>query len=260
MKRQNRFKKIKVPSFFKSSLREMIFKKTIDLVVVAIFLLITFILMKTFIYRSNYFRLRSIETKGAFLDTKTASSINNQLLTTYKGRNIFKINLKNISQSLETSYSDAKEVVVKIALPDKLVISMKFRKPIAVLRNFKTLYPIDEDGVAIASADSVSIKELPIIEDAGLWDKGRNLKLALELFKEIKRSRLVAEYGIDIINARDIKNLSFYLKNGIEIRVGSENFKERLEILRHILKDPRLVMNRIKYIDLRFSDVAIGPK
>ena len=259
MRRQNRFKKLKMPSFFKSSLREIIFKKIINLAIVAIFLLIAFVLVKTFLYRSNYFRLRSIETRSAFLDTKMASSINSQLLNTYKGRNIFKINLKNISQSLETSYPDAKEVVAKIALPDKLVISMKFRKPIAALRNFKTLYPIDEDGVVIASVD-ISIKELPIIEGAGLGDKGRNLKLALELLKEIKRSRLTTEYGIDIINARDIKNLSFYLKNGIEIRVGSENFKERLEVLRHTLKDTRLVMDRIKYIDVRFSDIAIGPK
>lgn len=250
---------MKVSSFFKD-LRKMIFKKIINLVVVAVFLLITFVFTATFLYRSDYFRLRSIETKCAFLDQKIAFAINNQLLNTYKGRNVFKINLKTISQSLETSYSDTKKVVVKIALPDKLVITMKFRKPIAGLRNFKTLYPIDEDGVVISSAGSdASIKELPIIEGAS-FRQTSNLKLALELLKEIKRSRLAVEYGVEIINARDIKNLSFYLKNGIEIRIGSEDFKERLEALKHTLKDPRLVMDRIKYIDVRFSDVVIGPK
>jgi len=70
----------------------------------------------------------------------------------------------------------------------------------------------------------------------------------------------VADYGVDNVDTKDLSNISFYLRNGIEIRIGGENFKERIMVLAKTLKDPRLMMDRIKYIDLRFGDAVIGPR
>ena len=44
------------------------------------------------------------------------------------------------------------------------------------------------------------------------------------------------------------------------MRIGCEDFKDRLETLRRTLKDPRLALDRVEYIDLRFGDAVIGPK
>ena len=88
----------------------------------------------------------------------------------------------------------------------------------------------------------------------------RNLKAAIELLRSLKGIRSITDYGIDSVDVRDLSNISFYLKNGIEIRMGSENFKDRLMVLAKTLRDPRMVMDRIKYIDLRFGDAIIGPR
>lgn len=62
------------------------------------------------------------------------------------------------------------------------------------------------------------------------------------------------------IDASDINELSFYLDDDLEIRIGYENFKERLNNLKVTLRDSRLLKDRVKYIDVRYEDVTIGPK
>ena len=258
MKRQKRFKKIKLLSVF-GDFKDFMVKKVVTVVITAVFILTAFLLAKAFLYRSDYFKVRTIETREALLDQKTMIGVNNQLLNLYKGRNIFSIDLKYISRSLQASYPAAKEVIVRSSLPDRLVILMKFRRAVALVKNLNRSYVIDEDGVALPGADINTMKDLPVIEGIKKFD-ARNLRLALDLLKEIKKARFMARYGLERIDALDARNLSFYLKNGIEIRIGSENFRERLDLLGNTLRDPRLVMDMIKYIDVRFKDVVIGPK
>jgi len=245
----------------------MMLKKMVNVFVAAILLFVVFLLAKAFLYRSDYFRLRAVETRNSFLDQRTIFSINNQLLTTYKNRNVFSINLKNIAESLKRSYPDAKEVAVRVVLPDRLAVDLKFRRPVAMVRNGK-YYAIDEEGFVLPSVDVTPLKDLPVIEGVDIrYEEKRgkksssvNLRLALELLKNIKEARFLAGYGVRGINASDAENLSFYLKSGVEIKIGPENFKERLDILGKTLKDPRILIDKIKYIDLRFKDVIIGPK
>ena len=228
----------------------------------------TFIAGMMFVDRSDYFKLRSVETRSTFLDQRTLGLMNSQLLNLYKGFNIFRINLKNISDSIQRVYPDAKDISVRIALPDKLLISMKFRRPVAIVRDGKS-YPVDEEGFVLPSMDASALGiSLPIIEGISIkYDErrgkktsSRNLQAALELVKEARRHRFMSEYGLDTVDASDQKEMSFFLKNGVCVRIGSEDLSERLNALERTLKDPRLLVDRIKYIDVRFKDVTIGPK
>lgn len=242
-------------------------RKLTTLIVAVLFILVSLFLLKAFLYRSDYFRLRVVETKGRFLDKSAISVTNNRLLNLYRGRNIFRISLKDAEESLSASYPDAKDISVRIALPDKLMVNMELRKPVAIVKNVKD-YPIDEDGVLLLAADPASQAGLVPIEGISIRPderrkrvlNSRNIKLALELLKELKASRIIKVYGIGAIDAGDAASLSFYLRNGIEIKIGCEYFDDRLKVLERTLKDPRLVVDKIKYIDVRFQDVSIGPK
>jgi len=261
--RQNRQKKIKLPDFMEDA-KESFLRRAAAAAVMAVFVAAVFFLAQAFLYRSDYFKLRVVETRAAFLDQRAASVINNQILSLYKGQNIFKIPLKVIAQYVRTSYADVKEIAVRIALPDRIVMEVKLRRPIAIVRNIR-YYPIDEEGVVLPPVALIDMtKDLPIIDGVDLkyGRKGnpRNLKFAMELIKNIKQSRFMSNYGLVSINAADPRSMSFYLSNGLEVKIGSENFSQRLEALSKTLKDPRLVIDKIKYIDVRFEDVAIGPK
>jgi len=264
--KQKKFKKIRMP-FFAEDARQFIAKRFANVAVFAVFLLAAFFLGKAFFHRSDYFRIRSVETKSASLDQGAASSINGRILSMYGGRNIFAIDLRYISRSLEEAYPDASQVAVRIALPDKIAISLKFRRPAALVRADR-LYAVDDEAFVLPSVSAESLKGLPVIEGASIkYDEKRgkkssskNLMVALELLKCMKAAKFLAGYGADTIDASDAANLSFFLRNGTEVKIGCENFKERLKLLDHTLRDPRLVLDRVKYIDLRFKDAVVGPK
>lgn len=265
MRRQARFKKIKLSSFF-GDVRDLLFKKMLNVVVAAIFIAMAFLLIKAFLYKSDYFRLKDVEMKDVLTEARTASFVTNQLMNVYGGKNIFKINLKTIAASLRDAYPDAKEVSVRISPPDKLVVDIKLRRPVALVMDSR-LYPIDGEGVVLPGMDPFLLKDLPVIEGIDIKYRERrggrcsseNLAGALKLLREIKNSRFISAYGVARIYAGNTENMSFYLKNGVEIKIGAEDTANRLRILEKTLKDPRLLIDRIKYIDVRYRDVIIGP-
>ncbi|MCM8760660.1 MAG: cell division protein FtsQ/DivIB [Candidatus Omnitrophica bacterium] len=256
-----RQKKIKIPALAEG-IKQTVLPKIVMAAVILLFIVVAATLVKAFLYRSDYFRLRAVETSASFIDKRVSLAIANQVLNAYRGRNVFKINLKYIAQTIQNSYGDIKDVVVRISLPDKLVISMKLRKPVALVKNAK-YYPVDEEGVVIPGVSRAdALKDLPIIEGVNLRQgaKNVNLRLALRLLKEIDESRFMAAYGVSLIIANEPSNMSFYLKNGLEVKIGGESFRQRLDKLGRTLRDPRLLIDKIKYIDVRFKDVYIGPK
>jgi hypothetical protein len=58
-----------------------------------------------------------------------------------------------------------------------------------------------------------------------------------------------------------MRSMSFSLgAGGPMVIIGYENLKERLDALHDTLRDPRLVLDSISYIDVRFKDIAISPR
>ena len=265
MKKQKN-KKNNSKSFWKE-MHATIVKIALNVAVVVIFIAISILLAKAYLYRSDYFRLRKVEIKDTLLDQRSLVSIKSRILSAYKEKSVFALDLRAIAGALQSSYPDAKDISVTLALPDKMVIGLKLRKPVLLVKSDK-LYPVDEEGVILPVADANSLKWVPYVEGVQVRPEdrkakfitSRNLKAAIELLRSLKGIRSITDYGIDSVDVRDLSNISFYLKNGIEIRMGSENFKDRLMVLAKTLRDPRMVMDRIKYIDLRFGDAIIGPR
>lgn len=258
MAKQKKFKKIQM-----SKVQKM---QWIGVIVFIIFIVSAWLLTTAFLGRSDYFRLRYVEPKGAA--DRSLIVVRNEILADYKDKNIFKIDLKAIASGLEPRYPDAKDIVVKMVLPDKLSISLSFRKPVAILSSGRN-FPVDSDGVILVNRDLSRLGDLPVIKGvdakyAGRFRKrceSRNLKAALELVDVIKRTKFLDRYRIKTLDASDIRSMSFTLgEGGPMIIVGYENLKERFEALHDALRDPRLVLDSISYIDVRFKDIAISPK
>lgn len=238
----------------------------IGIIVFVVFIALAWLLTAAFLEKSDYFRLRSVEPRG--VADRSLMAIRNDILANYKGRNIFKIDLKAIAAALEPRYPDAKDIIVKRALPDKIFIDLNFRKPVAILSNGRN-FPVDAEGVILVNRDISSLGDLPIIKGvdakyAGRFKKrceSKNLKAALELIDIIKRTRFLDRYHVKTLDAGDMRSMSFALgEGGPTIIIGYENMKERLEALHDTLRDPRLVLDSINYIDIRFKDIAISPK
>jgi cell division septal protein FtsQ len=260
-------RKRETPAFVEH-LRERLGRIAVNVSVSVLLVVVISLLVQAFLYGSDYFRLRTVEMKGTPLDAGSISYINGQVLTAYKGKNIFTIDLRAIARYLAGRFPDAREATARLALPDKIVLQLAFRRPVALVHGPK-YYPVDDEGIILTNANDALFKYLPVIEGvemrpaerkAARGAPYRNLQIALELLQEIKNARFMAQYGVTSVSAGDAKDLAFTMKNGVQVKIGYENFKARLETLAKVLKDPRLVADRIEYIDVRFKDVAIGPR
>lgn len=267
MAKQKKQRPVKLPPFL-AGIGERLRHAAPAIVMILAAALLAAVGVKALVFRSDYFRVKTVEIRSDFLDDNLAASTSNELLRLYGDKNVFGINLGNISRSLGAVYPDAKNIVVTIGLPDRIIAKMRFRRPVALVGDGK-YYPIDEEGFVLSSVNYKSLKDLPVIlgidirrETARPRARGasRGLGLSIELLKKMKKSRFLSSWSANTIDAGDAKNIVLYLKGGSEVRIGAEDYTNRLKTLEKTLHDTRLVMNRIKYIDLRFKDVVIGPK
>ena len=258
MAKQKKFKKIQMPQVHKI--------QWIGMIVFIVFIVSAWLLITAFLERSDYFRLRYVEPRGA--EDRSLAAIREEILADYKDKNIFKIDLKAIAKGLEPRYPDAKDIIVKRIMPDKIFIALSFRKPVAILSSGRN-FPVDRDGVILVNRDLSILVDLPVIKGVDAKYAGRfrkrcessNLRAALELVDIIKRTRFLDRYRIKTLNASDMRSMSFALgEGGPMIIIGYENLKDRLDALHDTLRDPRLVLDSISYIDVRFKDIAISPK
>ncbi|MCK4462997.1 MAG: cell division protein FtsQ, partial [Candidatus Omnitrophica bacterium] len=128
-------------------------------------------------------------------------------------------------------------------------------------------FPVDEEAVVL-SPQSEAKEGLPIITGISIWarpKKGEILRSnrinsALALLKGINESKILTEYEVERIDVSNIRNITFYLDNGLEIKIGHGNLREKLKKLSIILSDPKIDINNLKYVDLRFKDAVLGPK
>ena len=215
-----------------------------------------------FLRNSRYFTLTDIKV----VDRGDASGLRAEdLFELYKGRNIFDVDINAISFRIQKDYPLAKEVIVRKVLPSSLIVDIASRVPVGKIKA-NGYFPIDRTGMVLPPEGDTGA--LPIISGFSMWLKprvgerldNRQLTSAFLLIDALKENTLENSFSATIIDAANHKNLSFYLRNGIEVKIGGDDFPERLKMLKTTLNNQRLDKNDIRYIDLRFRDVVIGPK
>ncbi|MBL7158270.1 MAG: cell division protein FtsQ/DivIB [Candidatus Omnitrophica bacterium] len=212
-----------------------------------------------FFRNSDYFRIAEIE----MIDSESGAGISaGDLLKMYKGRNIFEVDINMLASRIKTENPFIKYAIVKRVLPNRLEISVVERIPVALVKARED-YPVDADGMVLPS--EVGDKQLIAISGVHSWaipEAGRkivdrNLRTALALVKLFKEKSITDVRSID---TSDRRNAIFQLKNGVEIKIGNEDFDPRLDMLKATLSRKGLDFENIRYIDLRFKDVVIKPR
>ena len=151
----------------------------------------------------------------------------------------------------------------------KILNSHTLSEAVAFIDLKGSVYPINKNGLILSIPLTNDTKStLPIVKGLRIWSDIKSgstvddvgIKKALLLLDALKENKLPYEYYVVTIDIANPKNISFYLKNGTEVRIGEEDFSNRLNTLKKVLDNLNLDKDTIKYIDLRFRDVVIGPK
>ena len=215
-----------------------------------------------FFRNSRYFELDTIEISDGGVATGIRTKA---FLELYKGRNIFEIDIRSISSRIENDHPVIRRAVVKRVFPNALAIDIVSRVPVCKVRSHKD-FPVDRAGVVLEPGREAG--DVPVITGLSMWlkprvgekIKNRKLENAFLLLDALSENPVPRGYRVTAIDVANHKNLYFYLENGIGVKIGGEKFAERLKMLKTILAKPDLNSDDIKYIDLRFKGVVIGPK
>jgi cell division septal protein FtsQ len=184
------------------------------------------------------------------------------------GENLIHLNLVNVQQVIKRNHPEFKEVRVRRLLPNRVEILLKRRTPIAQA-SFSRYVQIDKDLVVLPGSSATPFRNLMVIEGSPLPKPGLFVgailndpasQKALRLMEVIKRSGILKKHTLTRIDVGDPKNFSLYVDDVIEIKIGNNHFIERLKILDQTLKTLDLDGAKIRYIDLRFDDVVVGPR
>lgn len=214
-----------------------------------------------FLYTSPIFDLSKIEvqTNGKLDESRVWRLIDEP--------HILKVDLLKLSKRLE-QLPEVKTAWVFRSLPNSIIVEVEERLPIAQIRSNR-YFPVDKDGVILPGVRNYPDHHLPLIVGVGFRvDQikvgmpyvSKSLDKALNLLEAISSSQSLRDVKITRIDVRDPGDISFLTDEGFEVKVGAGEFASKIGLMDEVLADIRSQRAKVKYIDLRFGDVAIGWK
>jgi len=214
---------------------------------------------------SDYFFIKSSEIE--WLNEPLSKKTYEKLLDTGIGENIFRFDISSARDQMLTAYPELRDVWIVRTFPDQLSLRIDPRVPVAQAGD-SSYYLVDDEGIVLTEMRDMIEEGLPVIEGVG-WrffrsigtkEDSRNMQNALLLLREIKKTRFIRAHTLMKIDVSDRRNVSFYIEDGLEIKIGDSNFKTRLDALDGALASINIDDDRVKYVDLRFDDVVLGTK
>lgn len=143
-----------------------------------------------------------------------------------------------------------KDVAVTRRLPDKIVVDITERQPVALWQYQKKLSVIDETGRALSASNLDAYQKLPLIvgEDAP--------QHVQELLGLLKAEPDVAS---QLVSAARIggRRWNLQLKNDITVKLPEQDVELALRELVAMAQDDHLLDKNIRTIDLRIPDQAV---
>jgi cell division septal protein FtsQ len=217
------------------------------------------------LYRSDSFIIKGskIEWQSKPYTDKTYD----EFLEIGKGENILSFDAKTATDGILIDNPEFKDIQIIKTFPDRLTFRVAGRVPVAQVGEW-SFYLIDDEGVTLTKIRDSIEEDFPIITGAewrilhkvGYKDESLRMKKGLVLLESITESGFLNDHTLTKIDISDYRNIAFFIEDGLEIKIGSSNFRERLDQLTKTLASIVVDKDEIKYIDLRFDDVVLGTK
>jgi cell division septal protein FtsQ len=157
--------------------------------------------------------------------------------------NLFTLRLTEVARRLE-SHPWIEKVKVRKVFPDKILIQIEERKPIAILQ-LEEPYYIDNQGVIFSPIGDGNLYNYPFLTGLSRQvmekdpEEARHLiTKALEFLRITDKERAFPPEEISEIHMEKNFGIMYFTKTeGVEVRMGWEHFGEKLRRLSIILSD-----------------------
>jgi cell division protein FtsQ len=176
------------------------------------------------------------------------------------GASIFRLDTGAVARRVAALPEIRRADVVR-EFPDRVVISVEERRPFTLVHAGR-LHWLDEEGRLLGASPQAVVAQVPVV--SGLSEEelaslrsapGPKALVAIALIKALLRSgsALVAEISEIDMSRRDGPVL--YTVDGVEVRLGAEDWEERLARLEGVLG--QVATQDVRAVDLRFRDQVV---
>jgi cell division protein FtsQ len=214
------------------------------------------------ILSSPYFSIREISVRGVKeLTEKDILSMANIRMRS----NILSVNADTVAKRVSTN-PWIKSVYVGRELPDRLVLEVHERTPIALVKQGGSLYLMDVDGFVFKKLSRADEVDLAILSGVDVRAKSPSVLVgeALKLLERLSTADQHMFLGeVSEIHVDEVFGLSILTDKGLHLKLGRENFAGKLNQLHVVLADleKRGLKNGHLFVDLAdISKVTVQRK
>ncbi len=169
--------------------------------------------------------------------------------------NIWSLSKEEIGRRI-LSHPFVREVVVRKAFPDKLVVSIEEREPVAMV-NLDALYYVDERGNIFKRLTAYDAKNFPILTGFSRDDLAsrdpvtiRNLKKTIDLLRHAEAGTLnrnISEVHFDAQDGFTLVTRDF----GLQLKIGTMDFGEAMRRVEEAIPKLASLGGEKKVVDLK---------
>ena len=205
------------------------------------------------------FAVRRVEVEGV---SRLRSEDVMRVAGVQPGVNLFRMSPRAAVTALEALPQVRRAEVVR-HFPDRVVIQVEERRPFTLVHAGR-LHWIDEQGVALGGESRAVPVTLPVISGfepdelaTARHAPSERLARGLSLVRMLLRSGSPMIAQISEIDVGRPEGPVLYTVDGIEVRIGDEDWEGRLARLMGVLAQIRTSGEAVSSVDLRFRDQVV---
>jgi cell division protein FtsQ len=207
--------------------------------------------------RSPRFEVVSVEVSG---QSRLSREEIEMAAAIEPGSNIFTLDTREVVGRLEALPLVRHASVVR-SLPNRVAITVEERRPFTLVHAGR-LHWIDEQGVNLGPESRAVALGAPVISGLGASDLARDAPggraaIGLDLLRLLMRSGDGLLQSVSEIDMSRAEGPVLYTLDGVEVRIGVEDWEARLARLLGVLAQLRASGETVTAIDLRFRDQVV---
>jgi cell division protein FtsQ len=178
------------------------------------------------------------------------------------GTNLFRLDRSAVVARLEGLPLVRRADLVR-RFPNRVTLAVEERRPFT-LAHAGRLHWIDEQGVSLGAETRAVVPQAPVITGlspadlaAGDGTPGPRVAAGISLLRVLLRSETALLRQISEIDVSRPEGPVLYTVEGVEVRLGAEDWEARLGRLQGVLAQVRAGGEPVNAIDLRFRDQVV---
>jgi cell division protein FtsQ len=181
------------------------------------------------------------------------------------GENLFRLNSEEVVARLR-QLGPVKRAEVIRSFPNRVTVVVEERVPFTLAQAGR-LYWLDEDGVSLGPEPRAVTPRLPVItgirpeETRSGGAAAEDARAAVSLIRSMLRTGSSLTREISEIDMSGADGPILYTVDGVEVRLGTADWEDRLGRLEGVLAQIRSLGEPVEYVDLRFrGQVVFKPR